>query len=81
MASRLSMEDVFQLVDDDDFGLSSGEESDFGGEGITGYLPWEDYNIFDDADGGGGPEEESEEDDGGESASDEPGMPSGHETG
>ena len=66
------MEDVFQLVDDDDFGLPSGDESDFGGKGITGYLPGEDCNIFDDTDGGGEPEEESEKDDDGGSASDEP---------
>ena len=62
--SRLSMDDVFQLVDDDAFGLDSGDESDFEGDGVTGYLPAVDDNLSNGADGGGEPEDESEEDEG-----------------
>ncbi len=38
-SSRTSFDQVLQLVDDDAFGLSSGEESEFEEEGVTGYLP------------------------------------------
>ena len=39
MEERLTVSDVLQRLDGDDFGLSSGEESDFEGEEIYSYLP------------------------------------------
>ncbi len=38
MASRFSVEDVLQQLDNNDAGFSD-DGSDSGGEGITGYLP------------------------------------------
>ncbi len=38
MASRFSVEDVLQQLDDNDAGFSD-DGSDSGGEGIAGYLP------------------------------------------
>ena len=39
MDERLTVGDVLERLDRDDFGLSSGEESDFEGEEIYSYLP------------------------------------------
>ena len=39
MAKRLNTSDVLQLLEDDDFGLSEEDESDFEGEGVESYLP------------------------------------------
>ncbi len=39
VSSRISFNQVLQLVDVGAFGLSSGEESEFEGEVVTGYLP------------------------------------------
>ena len=68
------MDNVFQLVDDDAFGLDSGEESDFEGDGVTDYLPEVDDNLLDDADGGDEPEDDIEEDDGSGNPIDDPGT-------
>ena len=57
---------VLEMLDDDEFGLSSGEESDFEGDGITGYLP-ETETFMDD---------EPEEEDDGDNRS---GGPSDHQ--
>ncbi len=38
MASRLSIADVLQQLDDDNLGFSD-DGSDFGGEGLAGYFP------------------------------------------
>ena len=51
----------YVMLDDDEFGLSSGEESDFEGDGITGYLP--EMETFMD-DGLEDDDEPEEEDDG-----------------
>ena len=37
MAKRLNTSDVLQLLENDDFGLSEEEDSDFEGEGIESY--------------------------------------------
>ena len=39
MASCLNLDEVLERLEDDDFGLSSEDESDFEGEGIYGYMP------------------------------------------
>ena len=39
MEERLTVSDVLERLDEDDFGLSSGEESDFEGEEVYSYLP------------------------------------------
>ena len=39
MATRFTTSEVIELLDDNDFGLSREEESDFEGEEITSYLP------------------------------------------
>ena len=39
MAELLSVDDVLERLEDDDFGLSSGEESEYEGEDIHSYLP------------------------------------------
>ena len=39
MAKRLNTSDVLQLLEDDDFGLSEEDDSDFEGEGVGSYLP------------------------------------------
>ena len=39
MAALLDVDAVLQRLEDDDFGLSSGEESDYEGEDIQSYLP------------------------------------------
>ncbi len=51
-SSRISFDQVLQLVDDDAFGLSSGEESEFEEEGVTGYLPAVDGYLSGSAEGG-----------------------------
>ena len=39
MAELLSVNDVLERLEDDDLGLSSGEESEYEGEDIHSYLP------------------------------------------
>ena len=39
MAKHLNTSDVLQLLEDDDFGLSEEDDSDFEGEGVESYLP------------------------------------------
>ena len=39
MAALLDVDAVLQRLEDDDFGLSVGEESDYEGEDIQSYLP------------------------------------------
>ena len=39
MAKRLNTSDVIQLLEDNDFGLSEEDDSDFEGEGVESYLP------------------------------------------
>ena len=39
MATRFTTSKVIELLDDNDFGLSGEEESDFEGEEIASYLP------------------------------------------
>ncbi len=51
-SSRISFDQVLQLVDDDAFGSSSGEESEFEKEGVTSYLPAVDGYLSDSAEGG-----------------------------
>ena len=36
---------MLQLLEDDDFGLSEEDESDFEGEGVESYLPRADLNL------------------------------------
>ena len=43
MAKRLNTRDVFQLLEDDDFGLSEEDNCDF--EGVESYLPRADPNL------------------------------------
>ena len=45
MAKRLNTRDVLQLLEDDDFGLSEGDNSDFEGEGVESYLPRADPEL------------------------------------
>ncbi len=46
MASRFNVSGVLDLLEDDDFGLSGGDDSDFEGDGICGYLPEVDTGLF-----------------------------------
>ena len=39
MSLRYTASDVAQLLDDDDFGLSESDSSDFEGDEVFGYLP------------------------------------------
>ena len=39
MEERLTVSDVLERLEEDDFGLSSGDESDFEGEEVYSYLP------------------------------------------
>ncbi len=48
----IPFDQVLQLVDDDAFGLSSGEESEFEGERVTGYLPAVVGYLSDSSEGG-----------------------------
>ena len=45
MARRLNTSDVLQLLEDDDFGLSEEDESDFEGGGVESYLPRADPEL------------------------------------
>ena len=45
MARRLNTSDVLQLLEDDDFGLSKEDNSDFEGEGVESYLPRADPEL------------------------------------
>ena len=45
MAKRLNTSDVLQLLEDDDFGLSEEDESDFEGEGVESYPPRADPEL------------------------------------
>ena len=45
MAECLNASDVLQLLEDDDFGLSEEDDSDFKGEGVENYLPRADPNL------------------------------------
>ena len=45
MAKRLNTSDVLQLLEDDDFGLSEEDDSDFEGEGVESYLPKADPEL------------------------------------
>ena len=46
MASRLSVYDVLERLDDDDVGLYSEDESDCEAEGISGYMPETDDGLM-----------------------------------
>ena len=45
MAKRLNTSDVLQLLEDDDFGLSEVDDSDFEGKGVESYLPRADPEL------------------------------------
>ena len=45
MAKCLNTSDVLQLLEDDDFGLSEEDNSDFEGEGVESHLPRADPNL------------------------------------
>ena len=45
MAKRLNTSDVLQQLEDDDFGLSEEDDSDFEGEGVESYLPRADPKL------------------------------------
>ena len=45
MAKRLNTSDVLQLLEDDDFGLSEEDDSDFEGESVESYLPRADPEL------------------------------------
>ena len=45
MAKRLNASDVLQLLEDDDFGLSEEDHSDFEVKGVEGYLPRADPEL------------------------------------
>ena len=45
MAKCLNTSDVLQLLEDDDFGLSEEDDSDFEGEGVESYLPRADPEL------------------------------------
>ena len=45
MANRLPASDVLQLWEDDEFGLSEEDDSDFEGESVEGYLPRMDLEL------------------------------------
>ena len=78
MASRLSMNEVFQLMDDDAFGLSSEDESDVEGQGVSSYLPEAGTYL---ADGGDDDGEESGDADSDGGRLDDPEASSGSENG
>ena len=60
MASCFDLEEVLQRLDDDDFGLSSDDESDFEGDGVVGYLPEVQNEHLGEMTGGGSLVEETE---------------------
>lgn len=88
MASRLTASDVLDLLEDDDFGWFSGEDSDFEGEGVTSYLPEAGEHF---SDGGEGPQlneedveesdEEGMEEEDHNDTPDSPGASSAHDSG
>ena len=45
MAKCLNTSDVLQLLEDNDFGLSEKDDSDFEGEGVESYLPRADSEL------------------------------------
>ena len=45
MAKGLNTSDVLQLLEDDDFGLSEEDDSNFEGEGVESYLPRADPEL------------------------------------
>ena len=45
MTKRLNTSDVLQLLEDDDFGLSEEDDSNFEGEGVESYLPRADSEL------------------------------------
>ena len=45
MAKRLNTRDVLQLLEDDNFGLSEEDDTDFEGEGVESYLPRADPEL------------------------------------
>ena len=45
MSKRLIASDVLQLLEDDEFGLSEEEDSDFEGKSVEGYLPRMDLEL------------------------------------
>ena len=45
MAKRLNISDLLQLLEDDDFGLSEEDDSDFEGEDVVSYLPKQTPNL------------------------------------
>ena len=61
MASRLSVYDVLERLDDDDDGLYSGDESDCEAEGISGYMPEADDGLLADIASGEALDDEEEE--------------------
>ena len=46
MAGLLRLEEVLDRLEDGDFGLSLGDESDFEGEGVYGYMPEADHDLL-----------------------------------
>ena len=78
MASRLSMNEVFQLMENYGFGLSSEDESDVEGQGVSSYLPEAGTYLSDGADDDG---EESGDADGDGGRLDEPEASSDSENG
>ena len=46
MAGLLRLEEVLDRLEDDDFGLSLGDESDFEGERVYGYMPEADHDLL-----------------------------------
>ena len=45
MAKRLNTSNVLNLLEDDDFGLSEEDDSDFEGEGVESYLPRAEFKL------------------------------------
>ena len=45
MTKCLNTSDVLQLLEDDDFGLTEEDDSDFEGEGVESYLPRADLEL------------------------------------
>ena len=45
VAKRLNTSDLLQLLEDDDFGLSEEDDSNFEGEGVESYLPRADPEL------------------------------------
>ena len=81
MAERLDVNDVLERLEDDDFGLSSGEESEFEGDEVYSYLPPASDDLSGHVAGGGALQTEGSDSGGEESDDASPGPSTSYQPG